>query len=278
MIATASTDVRTSVVRATSMKEIAAVSAVVTSVTGYTDIHPAVLRTVLETGGYVAGAYDDSGACVGALYGLIGVRDGRPFLHSEMLAVVPFARGGHLARALKLDQRAFALEREIEVVTWTYDPLRGVNANLNIRRLGCEVIGYERDMYGELPGYSSGWPTDQVLLEWRVGSPRVAEVVAGTYEPGYRRAEIPNAVETSVRADGLLVFERVIDVDDPVVLIEIPDSIQAMRWLDMHAVLRWRVGIRDAFELYLGRGYEVDWFLSDLDGRRRNFYVLRRRG
>lgn len=262
--------------RAASMTDVGEISDLVESVTGYRDIHPAVLHTVIETGGHVAGAYDQQGRCVGGVYGLIGVRDGSPFLHSEMLAVQPDMRGTHVARALKLDQRAFALEAGMEQVTWTYDPLRGVNANLNIRLLGCNVVGYKVDMYGELPGYSSGWPTDQLLLEWRLRSERVERVLSGsTPDTEGPRATV---VETSVRPDGLLVFDRVLDSDNPIVLLEIPDSIQAMRWLDMNEVLRWRLGVRTAFQTYLGRGYEVIWFLSRTEGRRRNFYVLEKPG
>jgi predicted GNAT superfamily acetyltransferase len=267
--------------RVSRIGDLRSISDVVTAVTGYADIHPAVLLTVVNTGGYAAGVWDD-GLCVAALYGLIGIRDGQPYLHSEMLAVLPGYRAKHVARDLKLDQRRFAIERGMDLITWTFDPLRGPNASLNIRGLGCVVTGYAPDMYGDLPGFSGGWPTDQLHLEWRVRSARVQALLAGQISdrdlPG--PGGLPTVIQAHRRRDGLLAPGDVdlgLERDD--VLVEIPGSVQDMRTRDMPLVLDWRRRVREALTGYLARGYRVRWFYT-CPGQpaRRNFYLVSRAG
>jgi predicted GNAT superfamily acetyltransferase len=263
------------IVRASTMADLRPIAEVVEAVTGYLDIHPGVMLTVLSTGGYASAAYED-GRCIGGCYALVGLRDGRPYLHSEMLAVLPERQGAGVAQRLKLDQREFAREQGIDLVTWTVDPLRGRNATLNLRRLGCTVAGYCPDMYGELPGFSAGWPTDQLMLEWWVGSAHVQRVLAREdLDAAYADAALPRILDVRARADGL---PEPVAVDEqlaaPRVLLEIPLDAQDMRGRDMDLVLRWRFAVRTAFLSFLGRGYRVEWFLARHGPERRNFYVL----
>lgn len=262
--------------RLQSMEELTDASDVVLEVTGYRDIHPAVLRSIVDGGGYAAAAYE-GGRMIGALYGLLSVHGGAaPHLHSEMLAVLPSHRGKGLARALKLDQRSFALERSMGLVTWTYDPLRGPNANLNIRRLGGEIAGYAPDMYGSLPGFSGGWPTDQLLVEWHVASGRVEEALAGVDEEGrFGISGLAEVTSVVLREDGLEDLAGwTPGVSDPMLLLRVPENAQEMRSRDMDLVLRWRFGIREAFQHYLDAGYRVEWFFPQRTPIRRNVYVL----
>jgi chorismate synthase len=263
--------------RVRTIDELTAASDVVDEVTGYRDLHPGVLLSVVETGGYVGAAYDGE-RCVGSLYGLLGLREGRPYLHSEMAAVLPSHQGRGLAQALKLDQRAFALEQGMDLVTWTYDPLRGMNANLNIRRLGTEVAGYAPDLYGSLPGFSGGWPTDQLLLEWRVASDRVRTVLDGTdVDARFGLEDLTEITTVTVREDGVEDLAGwVPGLRDHLLLLRVPQNVQELRALDMEVVLRWRHGVREAFQHYLAAGYHVEWFVPQTAPQRRNVYVLSR--
>jgi chorismate synthase len=263
--------------RITAMDELAAASDVVLEVTGYRDIHPGVLLSVVHTGGYVSAAYDGE-RCIGALYGLLGLREGKPFMHSEMVAVLPEYQGHGIAQKLKLDQRDFALERGLDPVTWTFDPLRGRNANMNIRRLGCDVVGYVPDMFGDLPGFSSGWPTDQLLLEWRVASPRAEAAIAREdVDARFGLDRLVEVTQVEHRGDGL---EDLVgwtpDLRDEQLLVRVPQDAQAMRAADMELVLRWRHGIRAAMQHYLAAGFHIEWFVPQVAPVRRNVYVLSR--
>jgi predicted GNAT superfamily acetyltransferase len=152
-----------------------------------------------------------------------------------------------------------------------------MNANLNIRRLGVDVAGYAVDMYGSLPGFSGGWPTDQLLLEWRVGSPRVQTVLDGTdVDARFALDDLPEITTTTVREDGLEdLLGWVPDLRDDLLLLRVPHNVQELRELDMELVLRWRHGVREAFLHYLAAGYHVEWFVPQA-APRRNVYVLAR--
>lgn len=131
-------------------------------------------------GGHVFGAYDD-GRMIGFCLAVPGVKpDGKPYLHSHMLGVLPAYRNAGLGRRLKLEQRADALARGINLVEWTFDPLEIKNAFFNIERLGAIVRRYEENEYGTTSSpLHGGLPTDRCVAEWWIASPRVAAVLAG---------------------------------------------------------------------------------------------------
>jgi predicted GNAT superfamily acetyltransferase len=103
--------------------------------------------------------------------------------HSHRLAVVESARGLGLGARLKWFQRDWCLERGITNVRWTYDPLRAVNANLNIARLGATARRYVPDYYGAMVGINAGVSSDRLLAEWDLASPRVVAAAAGKPQP-----------------------------------------------------------------------------------------------
>src|SRR5262245_43386463 len=83
-----------------------------------------------EAGGILVGAFTGS-VLVGFAYGFIGYEQGEMTLHSHMLAVKAAYRKRNLGYRLKLAQRERALERGIERMTWTFDPLQSLNAHFN---------------------------------------------------------------------------------------------------------------------------------------------------
>ena len=108
-------------------------------------------------GGQVIGAFDGD-VLVGFAMSLPGLRDGRPYLHSHMLAVLPEYRNAGLGRRLKLAQRDDALARGIDLMEWTFDPLEIKNAHLNIARLGAIAGGTSGIFTGRQPRrYRAVW-------------------------------------------------------------------------------------------------------------------------
>jgi predicted GNAT superfamily acetyltransferase len=145
-------------------------------------------RVAQKIGGQVLGAFDSEipGAppagspesMVGFLFSLPGVKSGdgapRPYLHSHMLAVREGYRNRGLGTRLKLEQRLEALSRGIRTIEWTFDPLEIKNAFLNIHKLGAIVRGYLVDFYGVSSSrLQGGLPTDRLVAEWYLDSPRV---------------------------------------------------------------------------------------------------------
>jgi predicted GNAT superfamily acetyltransferase len=151
-------------------------------------------RVAQKIGGQVMGAFDTEipGAApnggpesmVGFVFSLPGVKTGdgepRPYLHSHMLAVREEYRNRGLGTRLKLEQRTEALSRGIRSMEWTFDPLEIKNAFLNIHKLGAIVRGYQVDFYGVSSSrLQGGLPTDRLVAEWRLDSPRVEAALKG---------------------------------------------------------------------------------------------------
>jgi predicted GNAT superfamily acetyltransferase len=150
---------------------------------GFADIEMLPLRSFVvsgEVGGQLFGAYDGA-EMAGFLIAVPGIKPGpRPYLHSHMLGVLPAYQNTGIGRRLKLRQREEALERGIELIEWTFDPLELKNAFFNLQRLGAIVRRYSENQYGvtDSPLYG-GLPTDRCIAEWWIDSPRVRAVLAG---------------------------------------------------------------------------------------------------
>jgi predicted GNAT superfamily acetyltransferase len=196
-----------------------------------------------ETGGQVLGAYDGQAGwrMVGFTLAMAGMHGERRYLHSHMTAVVPEYQNRGIGRMLKLFQREDALRRGIEQVEWTFDPLEIRNAYFNIVRLGAIVRRYIPNAYGVTSSpLHGGLPTDRLMAEWWLDSPRVAE------------AAQRGSVQTYL-----------------------PDSGSSMRIIVPRELPSWKVNNREMaaeeqqriggeFQRYLERGYAACGFeLSD---------------
>jgi predicted GNAT superfamily acetyltransferase len=153
---------------------------------GYSDgdvIPRRVFIVAQRIGGQVLGAFDGD-TQVGFAMSLPGVRDGRPYLHSHMLAVLPQYRNEGIGRRLKLAQRDDAIARGFHLMEWTFDPLEIRNAHLNIARLGVIVRRYQPDFYGPSSSpLQGGLPTDRLYAEWWLQSGRVTSILRGEAQP-----------------------------------------------------------------------------------------------
>lgn len=149
---------------------------------GYSDgdvVPRRIFMVAQRIGGQVIGAFDGE-TIVGFAMSLPGFRNGHPYLHSHMLAVLPAYRNAGLGRRLKLAQRDDALARGFDLMEWTFDPLEIKNAYLNIARLGAIVRRYEPDFYGPSSSpLQGGLPTDRLYAEWWLRSPRVTDLLRG---------------------------------------------------------------------------------------------------
>jgi predicted GNAT superfamily acetyltransferase len=153
------------------------------SIWGFADMDMLPLRSFVvygKIGGQLFGAYDGD-RMAGFLMAVPGIKPGpRPYLHSHMLGVLPAYRDAGIGRRLKLRQREEALERGIELIEWTFDPLELKNAFFNLERLGVIVRRYSENQYGVTASpLHGGLPTDRCIAEWWTDSPRVRAILAG---------------------------------------------------------------------------------------------------
>ncbi len=185
---------------------------------GELDTEPHVTYVIADhTGGQVLGAFEGD-RMVGFTKAYVGLHDHTPYFHSHMAAVLPSHRDRHIGRQLKLAQREDALRRGIRLVEWTFDPLETKNAYFNLNRLGAISRRYIPNFYGITTSpLHRGMPTDRLLVEWHLDSPRVVAAINQlTAEPRGCPAQIhlPNSVMAATAQGGAT------DRSDPLVPLQ----------------------------------------------------------
>jgi predicted GNAT superfamily acetyltransferase len=155
---------------------------------GFSDAEMIPLRLFIvaeKIGGQVLGAFEGN-ELVGFALGIPGVRGGRPYLHSHMLAVQLNYRNTGIGRRIKLFQRKDALARGFELIEWTFDPLEIKNAYLNLERLGAIARRYNINQYGtSFSPLHGGLPTDRLVAEWWLRSKRVEALMGNGSLPRF---------------------------------------------------------------------------------------------
>jgi predicted GNAT superfamily acetyltransferase len=165
---------------------------------------------IQKIGGQVIGAFDTAIAgdgpksLVGFALSLPGMknteRGPRVYLHSHMLAVREGYQNRGLGAKLKLEQRKDALKRGIRHMEWTFDPLEIKNAYLNLHKLGAIARRYEKNFYGASTSrLQGGLPTDRLVAEWELESPRVKAALEGR-PAASRKIEARITVPASISA------------------------------------------------------------------------------
>lgn len=242
-----------------------------------------LLLTAQKNGGLALGAFDEAGNMIGFLFGFPGrTTDGRWKHCSHMAGALPAYRRHGLGEALKRYQREFVLRQGLDLVTWTFDPLEGVNATLNFAKLGVVCRTYERDLYGRMMDeLNRGLPSDRFEVEWWIASPRVeSRMQQGPARLRLSDLEQAGAQRVNVTAmEGGLRWplESNLNLDASLLLVEIPGDFQAIKAASPDLAATWREQTRTIFETFFRAGYSATEFFSDhAEGERRNFYMLQR--
>ena len=202
------------------------------------------VRVLGKTGNYIAGAFVD-GELVGASLGLHSSPE-RLTLHSHISGVTPGFVGKSLGYALKLHQRAWALERGIDTIEWTYDPLISRNASFNMRKLGALPVEYLENFYGAMSdAINAGDTSDRLLVRWHLRDPQVCSLISKGVQP-----ELTEVGDT--------------------VCISVPDDIEALRLSAPSEAKLWRATVREKLTGLLRDGWQIVGFA------RGTGYILRR--
>jgi predicted GNAT superfamily acetyltransferase len=217
-----------------------------------------LLVALAHAGNYVAGAWAGerlAGACMGFLSA-----PPRRALHSHIAGVAPGTQRRGVGFALKLHQRAWALDRGLPLAVWTFDPLVARNAWFNLTKLGADASEYLADFYGPMTdAINAGDASDRLLVDWRLDDPRVAAACAGSpAEPDPRALRAAGAqLALDQAADGLPVAGR---ADAPVLLVRVPPDVEGLRASDPAAASRWRHAVREVLGGLLAGGATVTGF------------------
>jgi predicted GNAT superfamily acetyltransferase len=244
-------------------------------------IPPRFMRVLCKHGGFAMGAFDDD-IMIGFVFGVPAIHYGRPSQHSHMLAVLPEYRNHNVGYKLKIAQREEALSRNIDLITWAFDPLQSKNAHLNINKLGVITCSYDINLYGEASSSKlhSGLGTDRLLAEWWLVSDKVKTIIDGHTHDAVKKLSAKGLYINRTEHDeqGFLVpVEPDLSLTDEVLRLEIPANIDEMKVSNIETAHRWRELIQKAFLHYFDAGYYVNSLQVEREGNtRRVFYVLER--
>ena len=204
-------------------------------------------------------------------------------LHSHLMGVLPSHRGAGIAHAMKWFQRDWCLERGLDWITWTFDPLQAGSARRALAALGAYGEHYERDYYGSLGGTRFGsLPTDRLLVRWELDDERVRSLAAAdprakVTAPGTATVRPLESDATSEAVDGRDPAEPPwalapgldggpgdprIDLAADAVRIAVPPDFGALLYRAPETALAWRYAVREAMEAYMERGYRPRRFLG----------------
>jgi predicted GNAT superfamily acetyltransferase len=240
---------------------------------GFSDVIPAsLLKVAQRIGGVVLGAFNEK-TLVGFVFGLTGVERGRVVHWSDMLAVRPEARNIGVGRRLKEEQRRMVRELGADVIYWTFDPIVGRNAHLNLNRLGVRITEYVEDMYGITDSVlHGGVPTDRLVVAWPTRDDEIAERLAESERTLASLDCCQSPIVTSewiADATGATILPHCVRV-------EVPADGESLLLTDPEEASRWRELVRERLRWGLAAGYSVSAFLSadgeSSDGR--GYYVL----
>jgi predicted GNAT superfamily acetyltransferase len=217
-----------------------------------------VMRALSKAGNYVSGAFHGE-EMVGACVGFFGP-PGEAAMHSHVAAVAPGLRGRNVGFAIKLHQRAWALRRGVNRVSWTFDPLVSRNAYFNLGKLGGTAAEYLPNFYGEMADtVNAGDESDRLVVDWDLRSERVVQGSRGN----------PPAVSLDdLHARGAVIglcADRqgapvVGSSTGPLVLVAVPPDIEALRRSDMDSARAWRFALRGVLSGLLAAGGRVTGF------------------
>lgn len=161
-------------------------------------LNPRLLTGLSHNSGLVIGAHAGDKLVGFALSFLARRADGRLYQYSQTTAVLPAWQGKGAGRAIKFAQRDAALAADVDLIRWTYDPLRPANAHFNLDVLGGAVVALVPDMYGSLGAPAErGEPSDRFITDWELRS-AAATITGGTADV----APVPPLRHGELRADG----------------------------------------------------------------------------
>jgi predicted GNAT superfamily acetyltransferase len=203
--------------------------------TGNPPVTPELLRAFSKAGNYIGGAFDGE-ELVGATIAFHSTPE-RHSLHSHIAGVSPVMIGRSVGFAMKLHQRAWALDRGIGTIEWTFDPLVARNAYFNVVKLGAAPVEYLRNFYGVMSDVINGDDeTDRLLVRWTLRDPLVVAAAAAGRVP----------------ASGTAPTDHV--------TVAVPADIEAMRLEEPELAHEWRVRVRERLTELLGDGGRIIGF------------------
>jgi predicted GNAT superfamily acetyltransferase len=234
-----------------------------------------IIITMAKEGGVVLLALDDE-TPVGFVFGFIGLTPHRQLkLASHQAGVLPAYQDRGVGYQLKLAQREATLAKDIDYITWTFDPLQGRNAQFNLRKLGAVCNTYIQNLYGDMDDdLNRGLPSDRFRVDWWIRTEHVTRRLAGHFTDPKFSAECPILNPATLLSNGLLAPAERIDMPQGAYgLVEIPPDLARLKQEAPDFALTWRLQTRQIFETAFRMGYTA---VDLLRREGRNYYLLQK--
>ena len=227
----------------------------------------ALLRSLVYTGNYVAGAWIQT-HLIGASIGFMASDPDRRTLHSFISGVAAGAQGSGVGFALKCHERAWALAHQIERITWYFDPLVRRNASLTLAKLGAFAVAYYENFFGHLNDPLNRWDdTDRCLARWDLIGCDEAGPSPATFEAALAMGAVPILAEGDDHRPTRMHDLPSVAGGGPV-LCQVPVDTIALRRSNPNLASVWRSALRDAMGGAMAAGYVAKHFTKD------GWYVL----
>jgi predicted GNAT superfamily acetyltransferase len=211
-----------------------------------------VLRSISHAGCNISAAYLPDGTLCGAAVAIVTPGDAATY--SFIAGVAPGIADKGVGFALKQHQRAWSLDRGIETMTWTFDPLVSRNARFNLSKLGAHVRDYERNFYGLMDDeINANDESDRLVAVWPLSSQESIDCSEG--QP--RDVELPALEAAAVLKDGPDGDPQLLETDGTL-WCRAPRDIVALRAADPQQAALWRSTMRESFETAFAAGYQAD--------------------
>ena len=237
-----------------------------------------------HNGGLVFGAFEGA-RMVAFCYGMPAYKDKKVYHYSRMLGVLSRFQDQGLGYKMKMFQRNWVSQHQLDLIKWTFDPLQSRNGFFNIEKLGVIIREYAINIYGNSSSvFNAGLETDRFVVEWQINSKRVSnklkksgsEVsVASIIE----KKKYDPLILTAINKDGYLEPQGVrLYSKAKKVCVELPDNINEMKNFDKELAVTWRFETRKVFTEMFKRGYVIIGFSTGVHkNRRRCYYLLKKR-
>jgi len=222
----------------------------------------AQLAQIHESGGLLLGAWaaDHPDRLLGALVDLVAEIDGYPARETVFLGIETTEHGQGIAELLRTHERAILRKLGVDLCFWDTDPLRSPDLHLALDTLGAIATGHIRNALGVLrDAANEGLATDRLRVEWWLDAPRVvAHLDQGRAlsHQEMRLHEMAVLTHSSIASSGVRKLTR---IDGPpterVVLVEIPEDLDRIRYTDADLAADWRLQTRELLDDMFKRGY-----------------------
>lgn len=234
-----------------------------------------MLITLAKEKGMVLLARNDADEPVGFALGFLSLTDsGQLKLASHMVGVTSQYQSKGVGYQIKLAQREIALAQNIDLITWTFDPLQTKNARLNLGKLGAVCNTYFCNLYGRMRNtLNHGLPTDRFRVDWWIASPHVTQKLQRVSVAAWDALPVINHVHDPNMDSPLSMHDVIFPAAIDTLKVELPSNIIGMKSQNPSLAQAWQAHVRDIFEAAFAKNYTaIDLFQQ----QGRMYYILQR--